>query len=819
MASITQKIQNYLGGVSKQPDVQMLPGQVREATNAYPDLTFGLIKRPGSEYIMTVDDLPGGKWFDIFRDGKERYIGCIYNGAVYVYNVESGVKCTVSYTGSAKPYITGAAKENLSLLTVQDTTLITNNKVVVKKLPDPPMPTPNGKGEVFQATVAVVTADYHTRYTLKINGNDVALPGLQPTRNGEANADDPAGAVEFISIEEILKVYETKITDRLTAYNPTGTVKVKRFSNTIEIYCDKSFDIEATGGGNADYVRVITNSVDNVSQLPKDSLSAKADGSRPPRILKVRNSVGTDKDDYYVQFIGERGEDQSRGYWEECLAPGLSPGLDASTMPHELVNVSLNTFEFRPVEWEPRLVGDDETNDHPSFVGKTIEQTFFFSNRLGFLSDTNVILSVAGEYFNFYAATAMTQTPSDPIDLSASSVKPGVLHAVTPIAQGLALFTDRQQFIMDAGDGPLTPTNTVIRGISSYEMDGELDPVDMGNELIFISKTPTYSRVISMMTRGQQENPEIYDVGRIVADWIPKSIDQITASPQNELFMMSSADKPDIYLFASRKEGEKNLLATWVKWTIAGNVQYTVVNQDTLYIVSVVNGETIITSTDLNRSTDKDVLVTSDGVKIYPSLDVFTPVIAGSAVYNLDQRQTKAYIPFNMDPGKKAYLVTVSGDPKQNGSYSPVITSGTDATGSYVIAKGDLTKQGLYFGYAYTYDITLPTTYFKAENGSDFPASLIVSRYKFAVGMSGSVAFKVKQLGNPEWIDRQPTADANYYLAGANPIQTYTMFTLPIHQRAENHQVRLTSDSPLPVALISSTWEGSYSPRYYRRAG
>ena len=44
MTAVTQRIDNYLGGVSRQPDDRKKPGQVREALNAYPDPTFGLIK-------------------------------------------------------------------------------------------------------------------------------------------------------------------------------------------------------------------------------------------------------------------------------------------------------------------------------------------------------------------------------------------------------------------------------------------------------------------------------------------------------------------------------------------------------------------------------------------------------------------------------------------------------------------------------------------------------------------------------------------------------------------------------------------------------
>ena len=36
MAAVSQRIDNYLGGVSKQSDSKKLPGQVKECLNAFP---------------------------------------------------------------------------------------------------------------------------------------------------------------------------------------------------------------------------------------------------------------------------------------------------------------------------------------------------------------------------------------------------------------------------------------------------------------------------------------------------------------------------------------------------------------------------------------------------------------------------------------------------------------------------------------------------------------------------------------------------------------------------------------------------------------
>ena len=42
MASITQTIPNYVGGISEQPDQLKFPGQVKDVVNAIPDVTRGL---------------------------------------------------------------------------------------------------------------------------------------------------------------------------------------------------------------------------------------------------------------------------------------------------------------------------------------------------------------------------------------------------------------------------------------------------------------------------------------------------------------------------------------------------------------------------------------------------------------------------------------------------------------------------------------------------------------------------------------------------------------------------------------------------------
>ena len=93
MTAVTQRINNYLGGVSKQADVKKLNGQVVEADNAYPDPTFGLLKRPGLDFkkaLGTGTEYADGKWFHILRDDQESYFGVIKTNQIKIWYNKSG---------------------------------------------------------------------------------------------------------------------------------------------------------------------------------------------------------------------------------------------------------------------------------------------------------------------------------------------------------------------------------------------------------------------------------------------------------------------------------------------------------------------------------------------------------------------------------------------------------------------------------------------------------------------------------------------------------------------------------------------------------
>ena len=135
MPSITQTIPQYSLGMSEQPDQLKFPGQVQEVTNAIPDITQGLYKRPGAKRIGTTplaSVQSGGSWFHYFRDETEgSYIGQIAaDGQIRVWRCSDGVAMTTVYgTGGQTAitnYLATSTPENIQTLTINDTTFLTN---------------------------------------------------------------------------------------------------------------------------------------------------------------------------------------------------------------------------------------------------------------------------------------------------------------------------------------------------------------------------------------------------------------------------------------------------------------------------------------------------------------------------------------------------------------------------------------------------------------------------------------------------------------------------------------------------------------------
>lgn len=812
MVAVTQLTPNFLGGVSRQVDDKKKEGQVTDCVNGYPDPTYGMLKRPGMDLVKTLrdssnnvyqkTDLEDASWFFIQRTATESYIGAIKGSDIYVWNTD-GTACTVTNSGAS--YLTGTDPNDYHFRSIQDTTVITNKKITTAMQAAPSF-NANRVG-----TIVLKIVEYSSTYTAVVAGQTCEFK----TYNQDVFAN-PGDTDTKLNADYIL----TGLKNAIDAKGISG-LTVTKYRTSLELSRTSSFTLEAFGGTNNESIVSFQDEVDDVSNLPEESATN--------RVVKVVNAAGIEEDDYYVKYTDDT--------WQETLSPGpdVSPGLDASTLPHELISTALNTFTFQPITWAPRLVGDNTTNKEPSFVGYPITSTFFYNNRFGMLSEDNIIMSAANDSFNFFNRSALTQVDSDPIDLNTASIQPVVLSDVIPAPQGLVIFSRRQQFLLFAADtGVLTPSTAVIRSLSNYEMDTNISPVDIGTNFAFVNKVPQYTRVFSMKTRGLEENPIVIDISKAVIEWIPSEVSELSVSPENSTVILGSRDTTNMYVFRFYNDGEKDLFQAWTRWTLPGDIQGFDVINDSIFTVIQYEDEYAIGKIALDELPTGTVV--SDGSTITGNacLDmVVRPEspdggVTDSVVYDLTNDITKVYVPFTPIDNKEAFLLLTRPSSVSNpadadaGFYTSAIERVEIGTGyKYFEIDGNLKdyEDGIVVGYPYDFEVTLPKFYYRRdENTTDYTAMLTIARAKFSIGRTGAVQFKLKPIGSNEWKNVQHVAEADYYSADSNPVKSEQQFTVPINQRNMNFELKVTSNYPYPVSLVSMMWEGNYSPRFYRRS-
>lgn len=796
MATVTQRIPNLLGGVSQQIDTLKRPNQLIKSVNASPDATFGLIKRSGGRFVAELKNASGvlyapttfnnGKWFSIFRDSSEKYVGVIKGSSIYIWDIQTGAPKTVNVIGSAGSYLSGLLPTDYHILSINDYTYITNRtKTVAQK-------SATGSWVNSRAFVSLKAIVYNSSYRVVING-------------ATATYSTPASGT--LAVSDV-------INGIITAINGLGISGLTATAVGPGIFLSRAsaFSISVAGGLSGDALETFQLSVPNVSKLPPQCQNGY--------IVKVTNTSG-EEDDYYVKFIADNGT-SGPGVWEETVKPDVSPGIDPSSMPHELVRLANGTFEFRQATYEDRIVGDDTSNPMPSFVGGKIQQLFFYRNRLGVLTANNVVLGQSGDYFNFFNQSALTSVDSDPIDVSTSTTKPSIMRSVFPVAQGLVLNSSSEQFLLASSTDSLTPSSVTVKSLSRYQYDIDNDPADLGVTAAFITKSPSYTRVFEIETLGNDNSPFVNDITAIVPEWIPSTIDQVVGSGQSSLLALASSSSPYIYLFQFLADGQKRIKESWFQWCLSGSVQHQAIENDIFWVVVKQANSYVIQKINLIQSPSSSTLQVTDGSKVDPRLDMWKT----NATAVLSGNNTKVYLPFAHDSSKSLRVVianssTSGPDYSNSGAVFSPSTIAQDAGGWYALIENrNLTTENLIVGYTYLYEVELPRFYFRTGdemNITDYTAYLAVARIKFSFGLTGDVTLRVNALGRPQWETQAGVKKLNYYRLNDIPFTAEGVFTLPIHQRSENFRVSILSDSPFPVSLISLMWEGNYKPQFYKR--
>jgi hypothetical protein len=700
--------------------------------------------------------------------------------------------CAVSSIPS-DGYLNGATAADIEVLTLNDYTFVLNKAKTVAMETTTTADKPN---EAFVVVKVVGTG----HYKIYLDGTERATYNAGTGGDVDAIVDDLVGDIDGNTFGG--KTYTA------VAVGPG-----------IYISCTAAFTISVVGGPSEDSMSVFQDSVPTVADLP---LQCRNDFK-----VRIVNSIDVDVDDMYVKFVTDGGVTYGTGVWEESNAWDITFELDPQTLPHQIVRNADGSFTYGPIDWADREIGDLETNPDPSFVGAKINNLFFYRNRLGFLSNESVILSKAGDYFNFFATTALTVTDDDPIDVSASSIKPVNLRYVKPANAGLVLFSDVQQFLIAGNEDILSPETVKITELSSYECDPNVEAVTLGTTLAFVSKTPLYTRLFELANISSVQPPFMYDQTQIVPELVPQTIDSMISSPGLSIISLGTVGSSTVYQFRFSQQGDQRAVSTWYKWNLTGTLLDQFFDASTYYAVVANGSDVYVQSYDLTQASEEGYLTLPTGEKTDVCLDLWN--VNPYRTYDSSADTTRIFLPYN-EVSSGTFSVVVLGGyidddiALSSASVGAVLypTVVDDAGGDYVDVDGDYRGRNLIIGYTYTMNVELPKFFLTQSDGrtaqSDFTSDLIIHRIKVSTGLSGPVKYQITITGRPEWTQTIEAVQPNVYDLNNVNLSAEAIHTIPIYQRNENLSIKMIGDSPMPVSLLSLNWEGRYNSGFYRRS-
>ena len=100
---------------------------------------------------------------------------------------------------------------------------------------------------------------------------------------------------------------------------------------------------------------------------------------------------------------------------------------------------------------------------------------------------------------------------------------------------------------------------------------------------------------------------------------------------------------------------------------------------------------------------------------------------------------------------------------------------------------------------------------------SDVNSSLVVHRIKLHFGKIGLYETTLERVGKNDYTEVYVSTELDEYDASDAPYLDEFIKTVPIYEKNTNVDVILRSSHPAPATLHALSWEGDYSPKYYKR--
>jgi len=692
MASVTQKIPNYIAGISEQPDELKFPGQVRDLLNCVPDVTRQLVKRPGSRFVEDVDDTDDGSWSAYYRDPNNQYIILIrQDGTLGIWNIvdsdedidiqgfeNNSIPTTntpsditpqgaipTNVSDDPFPYFIHTNPGDIQFLTIEDVTFVTNRTILPRMTN---ARANNADIPINDAYVEVKILAYGREY-------EFTIEPVVPFTGGETGVisfTTTATATEPISVNDIINgegwqpgdartegwIFE--LTSRAEALGIIANsvvqigngVYFRRVDNTDAVngrFAVSVLDTQTING--------FTNSVNSFDRLPYQC--------RNGMIVQVTNTDEPEEDGFWVEFQGAEGED-GIGVWEETARPGIHTTFDGTRMPHIIRRDADGDFTVAQANYATRDVGDNDTNPLPSFIdndnpendGIAINKILLFRNRLVYLSGNNAVCAQSGTFgatdapISFFSDSILVLSPTDPIDISASSRRPATLFDGVEINNGMVLFGATQQFLLTSEDSQVgfAPDTAKITVIGNYAYSNRVPPFSLGTTVAFTNTGGASFRFFQLDDIEATGEPNATELSKVVQLRLPDTLVSIAQSGEGNLILFANEDtgrQNEVWGYRYYDVNNERKQSAWFRWELPGDILFHTVMRETYYAVVRVNSQNKVFAFDIAETTNTALL--NDQYRIHLDGRQTIDVSESSVTYDPSTNQTTFNCPQGLE--------------------------------------------------------------------------------------------------------------------------------------------------------------------------
>ncbi len=815
MAVVSRAIPTLLRGVSQAADSTKQADHADIQDNANSNPVQGLTKRSGTQFITTLSNSAIGNVHiqTINRDINERYVAIFSNGNVKVYELD-GTELTVHKPDGTAYLNTSNPRSVIKTITIADFTFVVNTGITTA------MDSAVSAGNITQAVVFINQVSDKTTYSITVDGVTVT---------DDTTNDATLSTTQVAS--DLVAGLNSGLTGFTIARNgPVIHIKKNDGSN---------FSIDGTDSQGNTQLTVVKDSVQRFTDLPTVSPNGY--------VVEIKGDEATNFDNYYVKFVTNNGGAFEEGQWEETVEAGIPFKFDYATMPHVLIRQADGNFRFARVDgdsytasgqtftlpkWGERTVGDQDSAPNPSFIGATINNVFFFRNRLGFLADDNVVLSRVAEFFNFFPETVISVIDSDPIDVGASHTKVAILkHAVT-MGEQLILFSDQTQFVLTSSSDTLTPKTANVVVATEFESSDSAQPVGSGSSIYYLTQKGSFAGVREYIT---QENIAIKEASNItihVPRLIPSNIFKLAVSTNEDVLVLLGTDNPN-KLYINRwlyGENFQKILNSWSTYTFNSarsirNIDF--IGTDLFCVIEEANGTTLEkipfeaefreANSEFEFHLDHKVTEATTGVSV--AYNASTDVSTFTVPYRL--RANMNIVGRYLASGETSTFVNPQGNTVALKPGQQIqTTNATNGSTSTITANGDFRNSKFIIGEPFLMHYRFSQQ--RLTEGAGQRSEFISGRlqlHHFYIKFEDTGFFRVEV--TPENRDTSTHKFTGRLLGAASAaigqinLETGT-FRVPIMSRADRVDIDVKNDTFLPTQLSSAEYEAMFYMRSRR---